>query len=449
MLSGIAAPLYDRPPSIYADDVTWPPAGSPAEGDSKVDIAILGGGLTGISTALNLAERGHAVHLYEAGRLGHGGSGRNGGQICQGWSGDFEAIASQLPAKQRAMAWQAGLQGRELIIERCRRHKIDADLRFGYVHAALHQHQLNALRQMQRDWQAEGYDGLELLEGRAAVRQHIGTDAYTGGLYDAHSGHLNPLKYLLGLARAALQAGVVIHEHTPIRRIDPAAAGGAPKLYHDRGCVTARRIVLCGNAYLGAFLHASGGQRPPAVMHQRLAPVTSGILATRPLGDNLIRQLIPGRIAIADCNTALNYYRIDAAGRMLFGGRASYTAQENSDISRDLKRRMTAVFPELETAETELAWSGRIGITVSRIPHFGRIGDACLFAQGFSGHGVAFTGVAGAVLAEAIDGDSSRFDAFAGIHHLPFPGGPLRTPALALGMAFYKCRDWVLQRVSS
>ncbi|MCE2517012.1 MAG: FAD-binding oxidoreductase, partial [Alphaproteobacteria bacterium] len=174
---------------------------------------------------------------------------------------------------------------------------------------------------------------------------------------------------------------------------------------------------------------------------QRIAPVTSAIIATTPLGDNLVRSLIPGQVAVADCNTALNYYRFDSDGRMLFGGRASYMAQESADISRDLRKRMAAVFPSLAEAEIEKAWSGRIGITVDRIPHFGKIGANTWFVQGFSGHGVALTGVAAEILAEAIDGDSRRFGAFAAIPHLPFPGGIFRTPALALGMAYYKFKD--------
>ncbi|MGC6484812.1 MAG: NAD(P)/FAD-dependent oxidoreductase [Candidatus Puniceispirillales bacterium] len=419
------------PPSIYAKDAAWPGFGEPPAGDQQVDIAVVGGGFTGISTALNLAEKGFSVHLYEAERIGYGASGRNGGQVVQGWTTDFSKLAARTPPETHRMVWDIGVMGKEIILERCRKHGIDADLRFGYLYAALHGRHMRELEAMKAEWEEWGYGELEMMPDRAALAPHINTDVYVGGLIDHASGHLQPLKYLYGLATAARDAGVVIHENTPIRQVEPGV-GGANRLIHDHGTVTALKLVLAGNAYLD--------RRAPKPMRQRLAPVTSAIIATEPLGDNVIRDLLPGRIAVADCNTALNYYRFDARGRMLFGGRASYTAQDFG-IRRDLVKRMKAVFPTLADAPIEHDWSGRIGITVDRIPHFGKIGENCWFVQGFSGHGVALTGVAGLILAEAVAGDQGRFDVLASIRHMPFPGGIFRTPALALGMAFYKLRD--------
>jgi len=420
-----------QPPSIYADDVIWPSLHAPPTTDQDVEIAIVGGGFTGITTALNLAERGHQVHLYEAQRIGFGASGRNGGQLCQGWTTDFSKIMARIPQDQRRMAWDVGNAGREIILENCRKHGIDADIRFGYLHAALHQRHMAELVEMQSDWEGEGYDGFELLPDRRALEPHITTDAYIGGLYDAHSGHLHPLKYLLGLAKAAVAAGVTIHEMTPIRSID--AKSDHPQLHHDHGVVRAEKLVLAGNAYLG--------KTGPKQMQQRLAPVMSGIIATEPLGDNVINTLLPGRIAVSDCNTALDYYRFDAKGRMLFGGRASYMPMDNADITGYIRNKMKAVFPSLIDHRIEKAWSGRIGITFDRIPHFGTVGQNTFFVQGFSGHGVALTAVAAEILSEAIDVDRRRFDTFAAIRHLPFPGGIFRTPVLALGMSYYKMRD--------
>jgi len=425
--------MPDTPTSIYADQVDWADPYPAPDGDQQVDIAIVGGGFTGVSTALNLAEKGYSVHLYEAERIGYGASGRNGGQVCQGWTTDFSKIAKRIPPEQRRMAWDVGMLGREIIIDRCRRHGIEADLKFGYLYAALHHRQLDELRAMQEEWEAEGTKGLTFLPDKDALAPHINSDAYIGGLYDATSGHLHPLKYLHGLARAAADAGVRIHEGCRITRIIPAEKGDEARLEHANGVVRARKLVLAGNAYLG--------RTAPRLMDQRIAPVTSAIIATRPLGSNTARTLLPGQIAVADCNTALNYFRIDAEGRMLFGGRASYMAQESGAIRHDLSRRMASVFPELAGVDIEHAWSGRIGITVDRIPHFGKIGENTWFVQGFSGHGVALTGVAGLIIAEAIDGDTERFDTFASIRHLPFPGGIFRTPALALGMSWYKLRD--------
>jgi len=430
---GLVSLMAERPSSIYAEAIDWGSPYPPPTGDQEVDVAVVGGGFTGVTVALNLAEKGYAVHLYEAERIGYGASGRNGGQICQGWTTDFAKIARRLPAEQRRMAWDVGLLGREIIIDRCRRHGIEADLKFGYLHAALHRRQLEELKDMEQEWQAEGYKGLTFLPDRQALAPHITSDAYIGGLYDAESGHLQPLKYLAGLARAAVAAGAVMHEGCRITRIIPGAGNQPARLEHAAGTVTARRLVLAGNAYLG--------KTAPRHMDQRIAPVTSAIIATRPLGSNVVQSLLPGQIAVADCNTALNYFRFDARGRMLFGGRASYLAQESGAIRADLSSRMVRVFPALAGAEIESAWSGRIGITVDRIPHFGKIGNNTWFAQGFSGHGVSFTGVAGLIIAEAIDGDTGRFDTLAGIRHLPFPGGIFRTPALALGMAWFKLKD--------
>lgn len=420
------------PPSIYADGVTWPALLPAPKGDQQVEVAVVGGGFTGISVALNLAETGHKVHLYEAERVGFGASGRNGGQVCQGWTTDFDKIMKRIPEKHRKMAWDVGVAGRDLIVERCRKYNIKADLTFGYLHVALHRRHMTELQDMEKEWQAEGYKDLALLPDQAALQPHINTDAYIGGLYDAGSGHIHPLKYLFGLKDAAIKAGVVIHETCPIRKIDTSPQNHV-YLHHDNGTVTAEKLVLAGNAYLG--------KTAPPLMDKRIAPVTSAIIATKPLGDNVVRSLIPNQVAVADCNTALNYYRFDAEGRMLFGGRASYMAQENKDIARDLRKRMKAVFPSLADVQIYRAWSGRIGITVDRIPHFGKLGDRTWFVQGFSGHGVALTGVAAEILAEAVGGDSRRFDVFSAIRHLPFPGGVFRTPALAMGMAYYKFKD--------
>ena len=420
------------PPSIYADDVIWPEVFPHPIGDQQVQVAVIGGGFTGVSTALNLAERGFNVHLFEAERIGYGASGRNGGQLCQGWTTDFSKIMARLPKDQRKMAWDVGNAGRQIIIDRCTKHKIDADLRFGYVHAALHKRHMAELIEMRDEWEAEGYEGLDLLPDQDALAPHITTNAYIGGLYDAQSGHLNPLKYLLGLAKAAVEAGVVIHEHCPIRSIDTARADGVV-LRHDHGQVQAEKLVMAGNAYLG--------KTAPSSMRQRIAPVMSGIIATEPLGDNVVRALLPGRIAVADCNTALDYYRFDAKGRMLFGGRASYVPMDNADITGYIRKKMKAVFPSLADMPIKKAWSGRIGITVDRIPHFGMVGKNSYFVQGFSGHGVALTGVVAEIIADAVAGDTRRFDTFAAIRHLPFPGGFLRTPVLALGMSYYKFKD--------
>ena len=417
--------------SIYETEYGERPTYPHPDGQIDADIAIIGGGLTGISAALTLAEAGIRAVVLEAGAVGAGGSGRNGGHLCQGWPNDFDRISQQLSPDEADIAWQAGMEAVELVKQRIGRYSINCDLRFGYLHAALHRRQMKGLDSWQAEWEARGYDHFTRLGDSAALSEHIGSDAYVGAIHDTGCGHIQPLKYLHGLARAATLLGASIYEQAPVKKI---LRGPRKTLLIEGGAsVNASVVILCGNAYL-----ADVGL--PA-MRRRLAPVTSSILATRPLSDNMVKQLLPTGAAVADENAALNYYRIDGRNRMIFGGRASYTNVDFGDVEPDLRRRMTAVFPLLADAETEQVWSGRIGITVNRIPHFGRTDDDIYFVQGFSGHGVALSGQSGAMLAKAVIGDASQFDVMSKLTHMPFHGGPLRTPALALGMAWFKLRD--------
>ena len=437
--------------SIYAAEIADKPKFPTPTGNLDCEIAIIGGGFTGMTAALTLAENGHDIVLVEADVIGSGGSGRNGGHVCQGWPNDFHHISRQLPADEAQLIWDAGMRAVDLLRQRVQRHKIDCDLRFGYLHAALHDRQMQELLVMRDEWQAKGYDHLTALDNRDSLAGHIGTNAYVGALHDANSGHIQPLKYLYGLARAASAAGARIYEHASVTALDAtpntARHGASTKGIRNKGIgtktlslangqkITAKFVLLCGNAYLQNI-----GTRK---MTSRLAPVTSSVLATTPLSDNLISHILPHRAAVADCNTALNYYRIDADGRMIFGGRASYTNVNLGNVERDLRQRMVDVFPELGESETAAVWSGRIGITVNRIPHFGTAGDGVFFVQGFSGHGVALTGLAGTILANHIMGQSRLFSILSKLRHLPFPGGFFRTPALALGMSWYKMRDYL------
>ena len=417
--------------SIYETSYRDRPTYAVLEGEISIDIAVIGGGLTGMSAALSLAEGGFDVAVFEADRIGAGGSGRNGGHVCQGWPDDFYHIERQLSKDDADNAWDAGMAAVDLVKKRVKTHNIDCDLRFGYLHAALHQRQMDGLDEMCDEWEARGYTHFERLGTADAMTPYVGTDDYVGALHDMGCGHLQPLKYLHGLAKAATNAGAKIYEHAHVTKIDK----GKVKTIHTKSgaLINARIILLCGNAYLSDVTLPQ--------MRRRLAQVTSSVLATQPLSENMAKRILPTGAAVADCNAALNYYRLDADGRMIFGGRASYTNVEIGSVEPDLRRRMTKLFPLLKEVETEQVWSGRIGITVNRIPHFGRTDDDIYFVQGFSGHGVALTGQAGTMLAEAVMGDATSFDVMSSLTHLPFPGGPLRTPALALGMAYHKLRD--------
>jgi gamma-glutamylputrescine oxidase len=265
---------------------------------------------------------------------------------------------------------------------------------------------------------------------RERLRSELATDRYLGALYDPASGHLHPLKYVLGLAAAARALGVRIYENSRVLRLE---RGAQPVLHTAHGQVRGDFAVLAGNAYV---------HRIAPELDAMIMPVGTYIGATVPLGEDRMRALVGNGMAVADINWALDYFRPSADHRLLFGGRASYSTLPPPDLRGTLLRRMRRVFPQLADVKLEHVWGGYVDISSNRAPHWGRLGSNVYFAQGFSGHGIAATGLAGRILAEAIRGQAERLDVFARIPHLPFPGGRVfRTPLLVAAMAWYKLRD--------
>ncbi len=398
-------------------------------GDVRCDVCVVGGGVTGISTALELAEQGYEVVLLEAKEVGSGASGRNGGQYIFGYSCSMKTLRDALGAADARRLWDWSLESIRHTQQRVEKHHIDCDWRWGHLHVGLKDRHTRELR----EWQAElardyGYE-TQLVEGEA-LREFVASERYLSGLFDAHSGHLHPLNYTLGLAQAATDAGVRIFEHSPAQAWQAAQK---VKLQTPQGQVEAAFLVLAGNAYLGKVgKHAAS----------RLMPVGTYIAATEPLGDDRAKALLPRDSAVADVQFVLDYYRLSADGRLLFGGGASYSTLPPLNMKEAMRKEMLKVFPQLSDVQMEFAWGGFVGITLNRAPHFGRLAPNVVFAQGFSGHGVSLTGFAGKILAEAVAGTAERFDVFARIPHLPFPGGRLlRTPSLVLAMTWFKLRD--------
>ncbi|MBT4932118.1 MAG: FAD-binding oxidoreductase [Rhodospirillaceae bacterium] len=398
--------------------------------DINVDVCVIGGGFTGISSALHLAERGYDVVLLEGERVGWGASGRNGGQICTAYNKSMNTI-EKLVGKDGAQAmWDVEVDSKNMIRERVERHNIDCDLRWGYLHAAAKPSHMGWVNDTHEEWERYGYTDTAVYD-KQRLEAHLQSKIYHGALWENNAGHLHPLNYALGLARAAKEAGVRIFEDSRVLTLDK---GPTVSVKTDKGSVRAKFLVAAGNAYLGNMIPK---------LYRRVMPVGSFIVATEPLGAERASALIANNDAVSCTNNIVDYYRLSSDGRMLFGGRANYSGYEPSDLFAAVRPRMLNVFPQLADARLHYAWGGNLAITLDRLPHVGSMDGNIFFAHGYSGHGVAHTGICGKLIAQAIAGTAEQFDVMAKIRHQPFPGGPIRTPMLALGMLYYKMRDYL------
>jgi gamma-glutamylputrescine oxidase len=416
--------------SWYAATAHEAPAHPALVGEASCDVCVVGAGIAGCATALELAERGYRVVLLEAERVGWGASGRSGGQAIFGYGTSPSSLAAQVGLETARRLWDVSIEALDWVRDRVARHGIECDLNWGHLHVATRPRQRGELLALQQELaDLYGYRSPRFME-RSDVEAVLATRRYCAGLYDPCSGHLHPLNYTLGLARAAVAAGAVIHEGSAVTRIVP---GDPLRLITPRGTVTARHAVLTRGGYVA-------GLRTPA--DRRVMPVGTYVVATEPLGAERITGLIRDNVAVADVNFVLDYFRRSADHRLLFGGRVSYSGIDTRDTGRATAARMRRVFPQLASVRLDYVWGGYVDISMNRAPDFGRIGSNLYYLQGFSGHGIAMAGMAGRLAAEAIAGQAARFDLFGRLRHRPFPGGRLlRTPALVLGMLWYRLRD--------
>ena len=405
---------------------TWPAL----DGDKRADVCLIGGGYTGLSCALHLAERGFRTVLLEARRIGNGASGRNGGQLGSGHRRDQPTLERELGAERARLLWSLAEEAKALVRALIARHGIDCDLKPGIAIAAHRPRYAHALAREAEHLRARyGYDALDVLD-RTALRAEVASEDFCGGLMDRGAGHLHPLDFARGLARAAADAGVDIREGAPVTGL---ATGTPSRVSAGPHTVTADAVVLACNGYLDALDPGFG---------RRVMPINNFILATAPLGEARARALIPNDVAVVDTRFVVNYFRLSRDGRLLFGGGETASTRLPADPGPLVRRCMLRIFPQLADIGIDHAWGGTLAITRSRMPSIGRLEGGLYYGQGYSGHGVALATLGGGLIAEAVSGTLERFDVFARLPQPPFPGGKLlRWPTLALALAYGALRD--------
>ncbi len=418
--------------SYYAATTNPQPVYPKLETDKSTDVVIVGGGFSGVNTALELAERGYAVTLLEANRIAWGATGRNGGQIIGGVGDkDPELFAKSIGKNDVKSINQMGFEATEIIRERIAKYNIDCDLKWGYCDVAIKPRHMKALTAFQAHQSNIGNPHkLQLLDAEK-IKHYVGSNYYCGGLLNATgNGHVHPLNLCAGEAKAAHKLGASIYEQSAVLDIEH---GTQIKVRTASGSMTAKYLVLCGNAYMGDLVPK---------LSKKVLPASSSIIATEPLSEDLAKAVMPADVAVCDPRTALDYFRLSADKRMLFGGLSNYTGLEPAYVKGLMRKKMLKVFPQLESVNIDYGWSGKMGIGINRMPQLGRLANNAFYVQAYSGHGVAPTHIMGRIIAEMIDGKPERFDTFTRIYHWPFPGGKwLRRPGMALGMLYYKILD--------
>lgn len=418
------------PPSYYHATARELEPFPTLEGDINCDVCIIGAGYTGLSAALYLAQKSYDVVVLDAHRVGWGASGRNGGQLGVGQRVEQSELEKIVGMDRARDLWQLGLEANQLVRDLIKQHKIDCDLKSGVVHANHRaRYTTHSQKQVEHLQTKYDYDKVRFID-RQEIREMLGTKAYFSGTLDTSAAHLHPLNFALGLARAAKSAGVRIFEQTEvtgISRSDPITLSG------KNAKVTARFTLIACNGYLGAL---------EKKIAARVMPINNFIIATEPLSPDKATELIRDDVAVADSKFVINYYRLSADRRLLFGGGENYSYQFPADIKAFVRGPMLEIYPQLKDVKIDYGWGGTLAITMNRLPYLTRLAPNILSAGGYSGEGLGMGTFAGHVMAQAIDGRLSRFDCMAEVPTRRFPGGALaRSPLLALAMLYYSLRD--------
>ncbi|MDZ7627325.1 MAG: FAD-binding oxidoreductase [Parvularculaceae bacterium] len=416
-------------PSYYAATAAPSLDRAALRGKAEADVCIIGGGFTGVASALTLAERGRSVILLEAERIGWGASGRNGGQVLPGWSGESEFV-KQLGEPAKEFLDRTRYAGNEIIERTITRYAIACDYQRGAITVANNKRQLAALFAEQGEAQTRSpADHLTLIHGDD-LKRFVATDVYAGGLVDPRAAHCHPLNLVLGEARAAETLGVRIFERSPVVDV---AKGDPHTVTAANGEVRARTVILAGNAYHQLAKETLGGY---------MLPAQTFMMATAPLGEARAAALLPGNLAVADANWVLDYFRRTPDHRLLFGGRCTYSNRVAADITGELRPRMVRIFPELDDVAIDYAWTGTIGIPLNRVPLIGEIAPGFFYAQGYSGHGVNCSHIAAQIIADAMDLKDADKKLFEAARHFRIPAAEaIGNPMLAMGMTWFRIKD--------
>ena len=416
--------------SYYAASANQSPERESLNDSIDVDVCIVGGGFSGLSAALHLAAQGRHVTLLEGARIGWGASGRNGGQLIHGLNASLDTVGKRYGQETADFIGTLVQEGAGVIRQFVKDYGIDCDLKKRSIFAAFNSRQLRELEQKQILWRKHGMDDHEMLD-KNSIKDHVGTDQYAGGMLDHSGGHIHPLNLALGEAAALEKLGGKIYEQSRVTHID--AIEDKPVVFTANGEVRCKTLVICGNAYLGKSVPA---------LQTRVMPVSTQIMATEPLSDELANSLLPSDSSVEDVRYILDYYRLSADKRLLWGGGTVYGGSEPDDIIAKLRPNMEKIFPEMQGVKISHAWSGNFALTFTRVPLLGKLGPDTFYAMGYSGHGVTGTHLFGKLLAEAIGGKTDRFERFAALPWYPFPGGQrFRAPYSTVGSWWYGMRD--------
>ncbi|SDI20710.1 Glycine/D-amino acid oxidase [Pseudomonas benzenivorans] len=431
-MNAITQPLTaatERCPSYYSATLDQETAYPPLQGEVSVDVVIIGGGFTGVASAVELAERGLKVAIVEANKIGWGASGRNGGQVTGSLSGDAamrKQMRKTLGEEVDDFIWQLRWRGHAIIENRVSKYGIACDLKHGHLHAAMKPAHMAELEASYAEAVRRGMgDSLTLLD-RAGVRSHLASELYCGALKNRRNLHLHPLNLCIGEAKAAASLGALIFEHSPVLDI---IHGARPAVVTAQGRINAKQVLLAGDVY-----HKLEANRLKGLIF----PAMGGIVATAPLGA-LAEQLNPQDLAVYDCRFVLDYYRLTADKRLLFGGGCNYSGRDSRDIAGELRPGIERTFPQLKGVAIDFQWSCAMGIVINRIPQLGKLSDNVWYCQGYSGHGIATSHIMGEIMASALTGSLERFDTFAACKQIKVPLGDLfGNPMLAAGMWYYQ-----------